>query len=55
MIQDRASGQTIWEGRAGFTVQADAPLATTSLGAPKMAAALFQDFPGRNGETIQVK
>ncbi|MBO9498930.1 MAG: DUF4136 domain-containing protein [Novosphingobium sp.] len=55
MIRDRASGKTVWEGRASFAVQADAPLATTSLGAPKMAAALFQNFPGRNGETIEVQ
>lgn len=55
MIKDRASDETIWEGRAEFTVRADAPLATTQLGAAKMAEAMFRDFPGRNGETIQVQ
>ncbi len=54
MIKDRASGETIWEGRAEFTVRADAPLATSQLGAAKMAEAMFRDFPGGNGETIQV-
>ncbi|MBS1239608.1 MAG: hypothetical protein H6R45_314 [Proteobacteria bacterium] len=55
MIRDRASGQTLWEGRASFAVSASAPLAQSQLGAPKMAAALFQDFPGNDGETVEVK
>lgn len=55
MIKDRASDETIWEGRAEFTVRADAPLATTQLGAAKMAEAMFRDFPGGNGETVQVQ
>ncbi|HKT86780.1 MAG TPA: DUF4136 domain-containing protein [Novosphingobium sp.] len=55
MIRDRASGQTIWEGRARFAVRADSPLAQTPLGAAKMAEALFKDFPGQSGETILVK
>jgi len=54
MIRDRVSGQSLWEGRAQFGVRADAPLAQTSLGAAKMAQALFRDFPGRSGETITV-
>ena len=54
-IRDRASHAVLWEGRANFTVRADSPLATTQLGAPQLAAALFRDFPGRSGETIQVK
>jgi len=55
MIRDRASNQTIWEGRAEFTVRADAPLAETQLGAAGIAEALFRDFPGNNGETLQVE
>lgn len=54
MIRDRATGQSLWEGRAQFAVHADAPLAQTSLGAAKMAQALFKGFPGRSGETITV-
>lgn len=55
MIRERASGRTIWEGRARFAVRADSPLAQTPLGAAKMAEALFKDFPGQSGETILVK
>lgn len=55
MIKERVSGETIWEGRASFTVRADAPLAQSQLGAAKMAEALFSDFPGTNGETVEVK
>lgn len=55
MIRDRASGQSLWEGRAGFAVKATSPLAGTQLGAAKMAQALFRDFPGRSGETIRVE
>jgi hypothetical protein len=54
-IKDRASGQALWEGRASFAVKASSPLATTQLGAAKLAEALFRGFPGRSGETIEVK
>jgi hypothetical protein len=54
-IRDRKSGKVVWEGRAQFTVRASAPLAQTTLAAPKMAAALFQGFPGNSGETILVR
>lgn len=55
MIRTRATGQSLWEGRSTFTVKTSSPLAQTQLGAAKMAEALFKDFPGRSGETIQVK
>lgn len=55
MIRDRATNQTLWEGRASFAVKATSPLASTSLGAAKIAEALFRDFPGQSGETILVK
>lgn len=55
MIKDRASGNSLWEGRANFTVKASSPLANSPLGAAKMTEALFKGFPGRSGETIQVK
>lgn len=54
-IRDRAGGQSLWEGRASFTVRADSPLAGTQLGAAKLTEALFKGFPGTSGETIQVK
>lgn len=55
IIRDRASGTALWEGRANFTVRTGSPLAATSLGAAKMAEALFKGFPGQSGETIAVK
>ena len=54
-IKDKASGAALWEGRAAFTVRASSPLASTQLGAAKLAEALFKDFPGQSGETILVK
>lgn len=54
-IRDRASGKVLWEGRASFTVRSGSPLAGTALAAPKMSEALFQNFPGTSGETIEVK
>ncbi|VWX52943.1 DUF4136 domain-containing protein [Novosphingobium sp. 9U] len=54
VIRDRVGGQNLWEGRARFAVRANAPLAQTSLGAAKMAQALFRGFPGESGETIVV-
>jgi hypothetical protein len=54
-IRDRPDGKAIWEGRARFVVTAKSPLAGSQLGAAKMAEALFKDFPGRSGETIEVK
>lgn len=55
MIRNRTTNATIWEGRATFTVRGDAPVAQTQLGAAKMAEALFREFPGRSGETVEVK
>ena len=55
IIKDRASGQALWEGRASFAVRASSPLADTTLGAGKMAEALFKGFPGASGETIRVQ
>lgn len=54
-IKDRVSGQSLWEGRAAFSVSAKSPLASSQLGAAKMAEALFKSFPGNSGETIRIK
>jgi hypothetical protein len=57
-IRERAAPATataLWEGRAQFTVRADSPLAQVPLGAAKVTEALFKGFPGRSGETIQVR
>ncbi|HVR90701.1 MAG TPA: DUF4136 domain-containing protein [Novosphingobium sp.] len=55
IIRNRASNTALWEGRASFVVNAKSPLAQTQLGAPKMAEALFKNFPGRSGETVTVR
>lgn len=55
MIRQRSTGKSVWEGSARHVVSATSPLASTALAAPKLAEALFKDFPGRSGETITVK
>ncbi|MCB2064345.1 MAG: DUF4136 domain-containing protein, partial [Novosphingobium sp.] len=35
-IRNRANGQSLWEGRASFSVRASSPLAQTQLGAAKL-------------------
>ena len=54
-IRERAGGRSLWEGRARFDVRTDSPLSSTGLGAAKMAEALFKGFPGKSGETIEVR
>ena len=53
-IDDAATGQAIWEGRALTAVPVKAPAAQPSLAAAKLAEALFKDFPGESGRTISV-
>lgn len=53
-IDDAASGQALWEGRALSAVPAKAPAAQPGLAAAKLAEALFKDFPGESGRTISV-
>lgn len=45
----------LWEGRARFTATANSDFAERSAAAAKLAAALFGGFPGRSGETIEVR
>jgi hypothetical protein len=55
VIRDTASRQSLWEGRAQFTASGNTPYASPQATAQKMADALFAGFPGRSGETIEVK
>lgn len=55
IIRDKTSGATYWEGRAQFSVSPDSPLAATEANANALAGALLQEFPGADGETVQVK
>lgn len=54
-LRDARSGQSLWEGRADIRTRANSPLAERSRNAQALAAALFRDFPGRSGETVQVE
>ena len=54
-IRRRDDGTVIWEGRAQRAAPADAPEASALVAAPQMAAALFKNFPGESGITIEVK
>lgn len=54
-IVDKATEASLWEGRADFQPPEDSPLARTQANAQTVASALFREFPGNNGETIEVK
>ncbi len=55
MIRDRVSGETFWEGRAQLSVSPNSPFADTEANASAIADALFREFPGNNGETVEVR
>jgi hypothetical protein len=44
----------IWEGRAVQRGALNSPAAQPGIASSKLAAALFKDFPGTNGETVTV-
>jgi hypothetical protein len=58
-LRDARTAETaapnLWEGRAEIRTGAKSPLAERSANAQALAAALFRDFPGRGGETVQVR
>ena len=54
-ITDKATQASLWEGRADFQPPENSPLARTQANAQTVASALFREFPGNNGETIEVK
>ena len=52
-IRDKATGAALWEGRSSLrTAQREADKPET---AARLAHALFAGFPGKSGETIEVK
>lgn len=55
MIRPNAGGDAAWEGRARFTATANSQFADQRAAAGKLADALFSGFPGRSGETIEVR
>jgi hypothetical protein len=54
-ITEKDGGASVWEGRADFRPPEDSPLARGNANAQTVASALFRDFPGNNGETVEVK
>ena len=54
-IRDAATGQSLWEGRADFQASDNSSLASGPANAQTVAAALFEGFPGINGETVEVE
>jgi len=49
-----ADGESLWEGRAEQPVSVKSPYADVDASARVLAAALFRDFPGGNGETVTI-
>lgn len=45
----------LWEGRASMVATSNSDYAAEAAAATRMATALFTDFPGNSGETIEVE
>jgi len=54
-LKRRSEGTVIWEGRAESVARDGTPQASPEAAVARLAAALFEGFPGRSGETITVK
>lgn len=50
----RTDGPTLWEGRAQIITGVKSPYSQVDASARALAAALFRDFPGGNGETVRI-
>lgn len=46
--------KTLWEGRAQIATGVKSPYSQVETSARTLAAALFRDFPGGNGETVTI-
>ena len=55
VIKPTGGVNALWEGRAHFTATANSDYADQRAAAGKLADALFSGFPGRSGETIEVR
>jgi hypothetical protein len=55
MIKPSGGTNALWEGRANFTATTNSNYADQRAAAGKLADALFRGFPGRSGETIEVR
>ena len=54
-IQRRSDATVAWEGRARLEARDGSSLAAPAAAVDRLAAALFQDFPGESGRTIRVR
>lgn len=54
-IQSPEGGPNLWEGRASMTATSNSDYGSEAAAASRMADALFTDFPGNSGETIEVE
>jgi hypothetical protein len=54
-IKPSGGVDALWEGRARFTATDNSAYADQRAAAAKLAGALFSGFPGRSGETIEVR
>jgi len=54
-IQRRSDATVAWEGHAEMEALGGSPGASRAGAANRLAAALFQDFPGESGRTIRVR
>lgn len=50
----RDDGTTLWEGRAQIATGVKSPYSPVEASARTLAAGLFKDFPGGNGETVTI-
>lgn len=51
---NRDDGSSLWEGRAQMATGVKSPYSQVDTSARALAAALFKDFPGGNGETVTI-
>lgn len=49
-----AGGASLWEGRAQIATGVKSPYSNVDTSARTLAAGLFRDFPGGNGETVTI-
>jgi len=54
-IRDAKTQQSLWEGRASLAVGLNSPLAKPAANAAIIVDALFHNFPGNDGETIEIE
>ncbi|MEH3047458.1 DUF4136 domain-containing protein [Sphingomonas adhaesiva] len=54
-VRIRHGADAVWEGQAQSLTDTNAPDADAASVAARLASAMFKDFPGESGRTIEVK